>query len=106
MNLPNEPQQVTASAAGVAAVNGDAAIVTTASLTTAAAATYTLSLYSGLITTKSIVMVSVGNGTNSAGSPDLFTVTVTNGLATIVVDNAHATAAFNGTLVISVIVFN
>jgi hypothetical protein len=106
MNLPGTPQQVVASSAGVASANTDAIIVTTASLTTAAGSSYTLTLNSPAITPGSLVMASVANGSNSAGSPDLFTVTPGNGVAAIVVNNAHASAAFNGTLKISVIVFN
>jgi hypothetical protein len=111
--LPTASRNITATNAspGVASFNTDAAIITSAPLTTAAAAQATFQFYSPSIQgpaqgPQSLVLVSVGNGTNSAGSPDLYTVTVTQGLVTVVVDNAHATNAFNGTLIFSVIVFN
>jgi hypothetical protein len=112
--LPSASRNITATNAspGVATFNTDAAVITSASLSTAAGAQATFQFYSPAIQAppgggpQSLVFVSVSNGTNSAGSPDLYTVTVTNGLATVVVDNAHATNAFNGTLIFSVIVFN
>jgi hypothetical protein len=110
--LPSASRNITASAGGVATFNTDAAIITSASLATAPAATATFQFYSPAIQAppgggpQSLVFVSVSNGTNSAGSPDLYTITVTNGLATVVVANAAASGNFNGTLIFSVIVFN
>lgn len=98
--------QVTASAGGAASVPTDSAIVTTASLTTAAGVTATFTVSSPAITPNSLVMVAVGNGTNTTGNPDLASVTPGNGIVTIVIQNIAAAAALNGTLKLSVIVFN
>lgn len=111
--LPTASRNIVASAGGVATFNTDAAVITSASLTTApAGTTATFQFFSPAIQAppgggpQSLVFVSMSNGTNTAGSPDLYTVSVTNGLATVVVANVHATNAFNGTLIFSVIVFN
>jgi len=106
VNLPITAQQVTASAAGAASVQTDAAIVTTAALTTAAGATYTLTLASPAITPNSLVMASVGNGTNTAGTPNLASVTAGTASVVIVVQNIHSANSFNGTIELNVIIFN
>jgi hypothetical protein len=106
VNLPITPQQVTATAGGAAVLGTDSGIVTTQSLTTAALTAVTFTVTSPAITPSSIVTVTVGNGTNSAGIPGLESVTLGTGIATIVVFNDHPTAALNGTLKISLIVFN
>ena len=111
---PTASRNITASNAnpGLASFPTDAAIITSASLTTAAGATASFAFSSPSIQAtpgagpQSLVFVSVSNGSNSAGTPNLASVTITNGLATVVVQNIHATNALNGTLVFSIVVFN
>lgn len=76
-------------------------VVTSSSLTTAAGATASISITNAAIAATSKVFVSVSNGTNSAGSPSITTVTPGLGAATVVVQNIHASAALNGTLKLS-----
>jgi hypothetical protein len=104
--LPTASRNITATSGGAATFNTDAALITTASLTTAAGVTASFTLSSPSIVAGSLVMASVGNGSNSAGTPNLASVTVTNGQAVVVIQNIHASAAFNGTLQLSVLVFN
>ncbi len=85
--------------AGAATCNDLFCIITTEGLTTAQNALYTLTLTNDKITTSDMLMVTVGNGTNSAGTPVLCTATATANTATIIISNQHASAvAFNGTL--------
>jgi hypothetical protein len=105
VNLPVTAQQVTA-VAGAAQINTDAGIVTTQALTTAAAATATFTVGCQAATASSLVLVSLQNGTNTTGVPVIQSVTPGNGVVTIVVLNAAAAAALNGTLKLSLIVFN
>lgn len=76
-------------------VSGEA---TSSSLTTAAGATASITVTNAAITATSKVLVAIKNGTNSAGSPVVTTVTPGSGSATVVVQNIHASAALNGTL--------
>jgi hypothetical protein len=103
-NLPFRVQGVTGSA-GASTLNNDSAIITTESLSTSAGTNYTETFNSNAITPTSLVFVSIANGTNSGGQPDLYTVTPGNSKVTIVIGNPGA-SAFNGTLVITVLVFN
>lgn len=90
---------VTAKAtSGKATAHGQGGIITTESLSTAAGATYTLTLGNEIISENSVVLAQVCNGSNAAGDPTLTTVTVTLGQAVIVITNRHASAALNGTL--------
>jgi hypothetical protein len=89
---------------GAATLNQPSGVVTSESLTTAAAATYTLTLTNSKIAATDIVLVSVGNGTNSAGAPVLTSVKPAAGSVVIKVTNLHASAALNGTLVVSFVV--
>ena len=89
---------------GAATLNNKAGVVTTESLNTAAAANYTLTLTNDQIAAADIVLVTVGQGTNTGGTPVLTTVTPASGSVAIIVKNDHATTAFNGTLKISFIV--
>jgi hypothetical protein len=104
-NLPFRVQGVTG-ASGASTLNNDSAIITTESLSTAAGVTYTETFNSNAITATSLVFVSIANGTNSAGIPVLSTVLPGAGKATIVIENNSTTTAFNGTLVITVLIFN
>ncbi len=105
--LEQTADQITENALSQAATPKDAAIITTLSLSTAAAATHTLTLLSPAITSKSILQVEVGNGSNTAGTPAIASVTpADNGSAAIIIQNIHSANAFNGTLKVGVIVFN
>lgn len=97
----------TASAtAGAATLNQPSGVITTESLTTAQNADYTLTLTNNKVAATDIVQVSIGNGTNSAGSPVLRTVAVAANTITVVIRNMHTTAvAFNGTLKVFFTIF-
>lgn len=89
----------TASAtSGAATLNSPSGVITSEALTTAAAATYTLTLTNTCIAAADIVLVTMGNGTNSAGAPVVTTVTPAAGSVVVVVKNVHVSAALNGTL--------
>jgi hypothetical protein len=91
--------------AGAATLNGAAGKITTASLTTAQDALYTLTLTNSQISAADMVFVSIANGTNTQGTPVLLRVTPAAGSAVIIISNKHQSAeAFNGTLVISFLV--
>lgn len=85
---------------GAATLNKLSGRITTESLTTAAAAEYTLTLTNSLAEATDIVLWSVGNGTSTTGTPGQGGATVTAGQIVFTVTNLHASAAFNGTLVI------
>jgi hypothetical protein len=104
-NLPFRAGQVTGSS-GSSTLNQDAAIVTTESLSTAAGSTYTETFNSNAITPYSLVFVSVQNGTNSQGDVSLQRVTPGNSQVVITIVNRHASQAFNGSLIITILVFN
>jgi hypothetical protein len=88
---------------GSIALTGPKGIITTEALTTPAGVTYTLTLTNPQIEAASLLMLTVSNGTNTAGLAVVESFVVGNGLATIQVKNAGA-AAFNGTLVIQFLV--
>jgi hypothetical protein len=95
-----------AAVAGVATLNQDAAIVTTQALATAANGSATITLNCSAVTPTSLVMASLQNGSNTTGIPAIQTVTPGNGVVTIVIQNLSGAAALNGTLILSVLVFN
>lgn len=89
-------------AAGAATLNRSTGKVTTAALTTAQNAIYTLTLTSDKIKANSLVFASVSDGTNTQGTPMVGQINPADGSATIEVINKHATSeALNGTLEIS-----
>lgn len=100
------PFNVTGASAKSNGSNYDKVIVITESLTTTAGSVYTHTHYNGVINSDSIVLVSVQNGTNAQGDVSLGRVTNTNGQVVITITNRHASQAFNGTLIISIVVFN
>jgi hypothetical protein len=104
--LTQTAQQVSA-VAGKATVSIDAGIITSESLVTAAGATYTLTVGCDEADAGSIVLASIQNGTNNAGDPSLGVVDpANNNTIVFTVVNRHATNAFNGTIIISFVVFN
>ena len=103
LHVDNGTKTATASS-GAATLNKMAGVITTESLTTAGLADYTLTLTNSDIAATDQVFVSIGNGTNSAGDPVQGAVTPGAGSVVIVVRNAHATNALNGTLKIAFMV--
>lgn len=87
--------------AGAATLNKGSGIVTSEALSTAAGATYTLTITNGTIVASDLVFASVQLGTATTGMPTVTTATAGNGTITIVVQNIHASAALNGTIKIS-----
>lgn len=90
--------------AGAATLNTQLGVVTSEALTTAAGATYTLTLTNTKIATTSRLFVSTGYGTSTTGSPAVMRVQPAAGSATIVIQNIHATVALNGTITIAFLV--
>lgn len=86
---------------GAATLNRLSGKVTSESLTTAAAAEYTLTLTNSMVEASDIVLWSVGNGTNSGGTPGCGGATPAAGSVVFTVTNLHASSAFNGTIVVS-----
>lgn len=105
MLLTKTPQAVVA-AAGKAVLNGDAGVITTESLTQAAGATYTLTLACNEAQPGSVVLVQPGLGSSTQGQPVVTSIVPTVGKIVIVITNAHATLALNGTLQIGILVCN
>lgn len=90
--------------AGAATLNMAAGKITSESLTTAAAAAYTLTLTNSKVAAADMVFASVANGTNTQGVPIVSKVTPATGSAVIIVQNNHASEAFNGTIKVSFVV--
>lgn len=85
--------------AGAATLNTNMGIVTSEALTTAQNALYTLVITNSKIAVGDMVLVTVTNGTNTAGTPMLANITIAANTLTIVVSNQHASAvALNGSL--------
>lgn len=100
------PQKTATAASGAATCNGYLCRITSESLTTAAAAEYTLTLTNDRIAAGSTVLVSAAKGTSTQGTLVSGGVTPAAGSAVIVVSNVHASEALNGTIVIDVVVLN
>lgn len=90
--------------AGAATLNKLSGKVTTEALTTAAGATYTLTLTNSTVAAADIVLASFTNGSNSAGSPHIQRITPGAGSIAFTLRNSDAAAALNGTLVVSFVV--
>src|SRR5262249_42788676 len=103
LQLDSGRKTATASA-GAATLTKSSGKITTESLTTAAGATYTLTLTNTTIAAADQIYASVYNGTNTQGIPVVTKVTPGPGQVVIVVTNLHARQAFHGTLVISFMV--
>lgn len=86
-------------------INDYFGVITTEALTTAQNAIETITLTNSKIAAADMVFVSVANGTNTQGTPQLGTVTPGAGTCEIKVINKHASAqALNGTLKLSFMV--
>ena len=90
---------------GAATLNKMSGIITSESLTTAAGATYTLTLTNSNITASDIVMADVYFGSSTTGMPGITTITPGSGSVVVIVQNFHTSAALNGTIKISFVVF-
>lgn len=86
---------------GAATLNQPSGVITTAALTTAAGAAYTLTLTNSKIAAADVVLFSVQNGTNTQGTVVQGRATPGAGSVVITVNNLHASEALNGTLKIS-----
>lgn len=87
-----------AATSGAATLNKNSGVITTESLSTAAGATYTLTLTNSQIAATDVVFATVWLGTSTTGIPEVTLATPGAGSAVIQVHNDHASAAFNGTL--------
>ena len=87
-----------------ATLNKASGKITTAALTTAAAATHVLTLTNSKIAAADIVLVTVGKGTATTGTLTVADVLPAAGSVAITIQNISGAAAVNGTLVISFVV--
>lgn len=94
------PSRLATAVAGAATLDGATGIVTTEALTTAAGGVYTLTLTNSSIGGNDIVLVTVAEGTSTGGQPLVGKVQPGGGSCVIRILNLHASAAFNGTLLI------
>jgi len=98
----------TASAtAGAATLHQPSGVITSEALTTAAdsAATYTLTITNSQVIATDIVQVTLGSGTNTAGTPVLVSAVAAAGSIVCKVMNVHPSAALNGTLTFAFVVW-
>jgi hypothetical protein len=77
-----------------------AGVITTEALTTAAGAGQALTITNTLAATTSIVLVTRTGGTSTGGTPIIKAVPTASTI-TITLDNKHASAAFDGTFILS-----
>lgn len=80
------------------------AVITTEALTTAAGASQAFAITKTGVAAGDIAVVNRVGGTSTAGIPLLRTVCTSN-TVTVTVDNAHASAALNGTLIFNLVIF-
>ena len=91
--------------AGAATLANRFGKVTSEALTTAAAATYVLTVTAPGVTANSLCFASVAYGTSTTGEPIIEKVTAAAGSLVIRVRNCAAAAALNGTIVVSYAAF-
>lgn len=105
--LPEAASLVTATAtSGAATLNNARGTVTSESLSTAAAAFYTLTVTNASITAASQVFCTVGLGTATTGTPDCTSTTPAAGSVVFLIQNTAASAALNGTIKVGFLVVN
>lgn len=90
---------------GAATLNKQSGVITSEALTTAAGADYTLTLTNNDVFASDIAFASVQFGTSTTGDPGVLAVTPSLGQLKVVVRNHHASAALNGTIKISYLLF-
>ena len=91
--------------AGAATLNKPGGTITTEALTTVAGGTYVLTLTNSTIALADQAFASVQFGSSTTGAPCVTSTDNSAGQVVITIQNVHATAAFNGTLLISFAVF-
>lgn len=101
----NPPVTTATAASGAVTLNSTYGMITSEALTTAAAAVYTLTFTNASVAATSLVLASVGNGTNTTVGPAVVSITPAAGSVTIVIRNTHASSALNGTIKIAFAVF-
>lgn len=84
-------------------INKTQAVVTTESLTTAAGASQAITVTNNKVSVGDILLVTINGGTNTTGSVEIKAVATAN-TATITLTNRHASAAFNGTFILALVV--
>lgn len=90
--------------AGAATLSKNSGVITTESLTTAAAGEYVLTLTNARALTTDQFIVTVGLGSSTTGVPAVTSASCTTaGTVVINISNVHVSAAFNGTLKIGFI---
>lgn len=87
--------------AGAATLNNRFGKVISEALTTAAGATYTLTITNSAVKATDIAMASVAYGTSTAGTPAVTRVTPGAGSLVVVIQNVHSANALNGTIIVS-----
>lgn len=92
--------------AGAVTLSKTSGVITSEAITTAAGATYTLTLTNTKIAATSVVLASVNLGAGTGGTPAIASVTPGAGSVVIVVQNIHASAAFNAAIKIVFAVFD
>lgn len=86
-------------------INDYVGLITTEALTTAQNAVATVTLTNDKVAAGDLVFATLGNGTNTQGTPTLTRATVTASTVTFKISNLHASAeALNGTLKIGFMV--
>lgn len=96
-------QSIAATAvAGAVTSGGGYVVVTTEALVTAAGGTYSLAMTNDQVTSESLALVMVKNGTNATGAPVVGTITPSAGLLTVNIVNA-GTAPLGGTLLVTIL---
>lgn len=91
-------------ASSAATCNAFAGSVTTESLSTAAGAESTYTITNNKVKADSVVLVSIGNGTNTTLGAAVVSVTPAAGSFVVTITNVHAASALNGTLEINFVV--
>lgn len=104
-NVPAEQVAGTTTAvAGAATLNTSKGIITSEALTTAHAASYTLTLADSAIKANSVVLASVALGSATTGTPLIETIKSSAGQAIFEILNNDAANAFNGSIKVSFVV--
>jgi hypothetical protein len=86
--------------AGASTAAGERVVITTEALSTAAGATFTETITNSAVTAASLPLCSVWYGTATTGTPTIARTQPGAGTLTVLVQNIHASAALNGTIVI------
>jgi hypothetical protein len=87
--------------AGAATLNKNSGVITSEALSTAAAASYVLTLTNSTVVATDQVLASVQYGSATTGAPCITTVSVSADQIVFTVQNVAASAALNGTIKIT-----